>query len=114
MKGSVLIVLFLLLSGCHSYRAANLDKRQLISGQRYLITLKNQKRLKGRFVAINDSLIDLKRRNGITYIISRSEIESVRQSEFSLLKSILIPVFAIGVPTAIVISQGSFSFKLQD
>ncbi len=117
MKTSViyLIVISLLLQSCYTYKAIDLNETPLVVGKNYKIR-QDTKFVKSKLQTVSDSTITVLE-GEIQKNIPISQIKEIKESEFSVLKTLglalgigLVGVTVIG---GIAVSNMSYDIPLQ-
>lgn len=93
-----------LLTSCFSYKNLESSQMEFREADTYRITKKGKSVKRGRFDYANDNSIFLQGRKGQLIEISRKEIHEIKRREFSLGKTIALPVCITAVAAGISIN----------
>lgn len=99
----VVVLLSVLLTGCFSYKKADLNQTEFRKEDTYRVTTVGKHTKKGKFYSASDSILILKGRRGDLFEISIEEIREVKKRKFSLGKTIALPVGITVALTSVVV-----------
>ncbi len=113
MKTKVMVLCVLIsFSSCYSYKNLDRDLESYEQEERVKLVLNDKKR-KGKFVAIYGDTLMIKTTGGAIEQVKVSEILEIKTGKFSWMKTILIPpVVVFGVAYAAVVFFGEPSYDI--